>query len=167
MSERANRRSIHVRMKEASAMARQNTIRLHLTIVVDAVGLLLVGVAMFLNSWPCYVLGFLMLIGGVIYSLVGANDEDYSLSLSDWAKSQIRSIGKPEFSIVMVDSGENKMAVIRCLRGIYSLDLKRAYSLVEKMPSLLSTAVSQEEAEWVAARLSECGARVEIEKPTE
>jgi large subunit ribosomal protein L7/L12 len=67
-----------------------------------------------------------------------------------------------EFDVVMTAFGENKVAVIKAVRGITGLGLKEAKDAVEGAPTTLKEGVSKAEAEEFKKQLVEAGATVEI-----
>ncbi|TQV85519.1 50S ribosomal protein L7/L12 [Aliikangiella coralliicola] len=67
-----------------------------------------------------------------------------------------------EFDVVMTSFGDNKVAVIKAVRGITGLGLKEAKAAVEGAPTPVKEAVSKDEAEDVKKQLEEAGATVEI-----
>ena len=67
-----------------------------------------------------------------------------------------------EFDVVLTGFGENKVAVIKAVRGITGLGLKEAKDAVEGTPSTLKEAASKEEAEAAKNQLEEAGATVEL-----
>lgn len=67
-----------------------------------------------------------------------------------------------EFDVIMTSFGENKVAVIKAVRGITGLGLKEAKDAVEGVPTTVKEAVSKAEAEEVKKVLTEAGATVEI-----
>lgn len=67
-----------------------------------------------------------------------------------------------EFDVIMTSFGENKVAVIKAVRGITSLGLKEAKDAVEGVPTTLKEGVSKAEAEEIKKQLLEAGATVEI-----
>jgi large subunit ribosomal protein L7/L12 len=69
---------------------------------------------------------------------------------------------KTEFDVVLAGFGDNKVAVIKAVRGITGLGLKEAKEAVEGAPSTLKEGVSKEEAEEAKKTLEEAGATVEI-----
>ena len=58
--------------------------------------------------------------------------------------------------------GDNKVAVIKAVRGLTGLGLKEAKEAVESAPSTLKEAISKEEAEEAKKTLEEAGATVEL-----
>jgi large subunit ribosomal protein L7/L12 len=69
---------------------------------------------------------------------------------------------KTEFNVVMTSFGENKIEVIKVIRGITGLGLKEAKDMVEGVPSAVKEAVSKDEAEEIKKKLQEAGATVEV-----
>jgi large subunit ribosomal protein L7/L12 len=69
---------------------------------------------------------------------------------------------KTEFDVVMSSFGENKVAVIKVVRGVTGLGLKEAKDMVEGAPSTVKEGVPKDEAEDVKKQLEEAGAKVEV-----
>ena len=69
---------------------------------------------------------------------------------------------KTEFDVVLTGFGDNKVAVIKAVRGITGLGLKEAKEAVEGAPTPMKEGVSKEEAEEAKKALEEAGASVEI-----
>ncbi len=67
-----------------------------------------------------------------------------------------------EFDVVLGGFGENKVAVIKVVRGITGLGLKEAKEAVESAPTTLKEGVSKDEAEAAKKQLEEAGATVEV-----
>lgn len=67
-----------------------------------------------------------------------------------------------EFDVVLTGFGENKVAVIKAVRGITGLGLKEAKDAVEGAPSTLKEGVSKAEAEDIKKQLVEAGATVDV-----
>lgn len=67
-----------------------------------------------------------------------------------------------EFNVVMTSFGDNKVNVIKAVRGITGLGLKEAKDLVEGVPSNVKEGVSKDEAEKIKKELEEAGAKVEL-----
>lgn len=67
-----------------------------------------------------------------------------------------------EFDVVLASFGENKVAVIKAVRGATGLGLKEAKDLVESAPAVLKEGVNKDEAETLKKSLEEAGASVEI-----
>ena len=70
---------------------------------------------------------------------------------------------KTEFDVILASFGDNKIAVIKEVRGaIDGLGLADAKKLVESAPSPLKEGVSKEEAEEIKKKLEGVGAKVEL-----
>ena len=68
-----------------------------------------------------------------------------------------------EFTVVLLDGGEKKINVIKEVRGVRSdLGLKEAKDLVEGAPQNVVENVSKQNADEVAKKLTEAGAKVQI-----
>ena len=69
---------------------------------------------------------------------------------------------KTEFDVVLSEIGQQKINVIKVVRGITSLGLKEAKELVDNAPRPVKEGVSQAEADEIKAQLEEAGATVEV-----
>lgn len=69
---------------------------------------------------------------------------------------------KTEFDAVLTSVGDQKIKVIKEVRGITSLGLKEAKDLVESCPSPIKEGVSKDEAEAIKKKIEEVGGTVEI-----
>ncbi len=69
---------------------------------------------------------------------------------------------KTEFDVVLASFGDNKVAVIKAVRGVTGLGLKEAKEAVEGAPTPLKEGVSKDEAEDIKKQLEEAGATVEV-----
>lgn len=69
---------------------------------------------------------------------------------------------KTEFDVVMTGFGDQKIKVIKEIRGITNLGLAEAKAMVEKVPVAVKEGVSKEDAEALKAQLEAVGATVEI-----
>ena len=68
-----------------------------------------------------------------------------------------------EFTVVLIDGGDKKINVIKEVRGVRSdLGLKEAKDLVEGAPQNVVENVSKQQADEVAKKLTEAGAKVQI-----
>ena len=68
-----------------------------------------------------------------------------------------------EFTVVLLDGGDKKINVIKEVRGVRSdLGLKEAKDLVEGAPQNVVENVSKQNADEVAKKLTEAGAKVQI-----
>ncbi|ANE32945.1 50S ribosomal protein L7/L12 [Campylobacter hyointestinalis] len=69
---------------------------------------------------------------------------------------------KTEFNVVLLDSGDKKINVIKVVRALTGLGLKEAKDAVEGTPSVLKEGISKDEAEAAKKELEEAGAKVEL-----
>ena len=69
---------------------------------------------------------------------------------------------KTEFTLVLKSAGEKKINVIKVVREITSLGLKEAKDLVDGAPKPVKEGISKADADAVAKKLTDAGAKVEI-----
>ena len=69
---------------------------------------------------------------------------------------------KTEFDVVLTGFGDQKIKVIKEVRGITGLGLAEAKAKVEGVPAVLKEAVSKDEAEELKKQLEAVGATVEL-----
>ena len=69
---------------------------------------------------------------------------------------------KDEFDVVLAGFGDNKVAVIKAVRGATGLGLKEAKEMVESAPATLKEAAPKGEAEELKKTLEEAGASIEL-----
>jgi large subunit ribosomal protein L7/L12 len=69
---------------------------------------------------------------------------------------------KTEFTVILANSGDKKIQVIKEVRAITGLGLKEAKDLVEGAPKPLKEGVAKKEAEEIKKKLEEQGAKVEL-----
>ncbi|MBX2839412.1 MAG: 50S ribosomal protein L7/L12 [Gammaproteobacteria bacterium] len=69
---------------------------------------------------------------------------------------------KSEFDVVLSGFGDNKVGVIKAVRGATGLGLKEAKDLVESAPAPIKEGASKEEAEELKKALEDAGASVEL-----
>lgn len=69
---------------------------------------------------------------------------------------------KTEFTVVLANSGEKKVNVIKVVRELTGLGLKEAKALVDGAPSTVQDGVAKKVAEESKSKLEEAGATVEI-----
>lgn len=67
-----------------------------------------------------------------------------------------------EFTVVLAATGENKVNVIKAVREVTSLGLKEAKDLVDGAPKPVKEGVSKADADAIAKKLTDAGAKVEI-----
>jgi large subunit ribosomal protein L7/L12 len=69
---------------------------------------------------------------------------------------------KTEFTVMLTNSGANKVNVIKVVRAVTGLGLKEAKDLVDGAPKPVLEKVSKEDAEKAKAQLEAAGATVEL-----
>ncbi len=69
---------------------------------------------------------------------------------------------KSSFTVMLVSSGANKIAVIKEVRTITALGLKEAKDLVDAAPKAIKEGVNKEEAAEMKKKLETAGATVEL-----
>lgn len=98
--------------------------------------------------------------------LVKACEEEFGVSASAPAATAAAPVAeaeeKTEFDVVLVETGAQKIKVIKVVRELTGLGLKDAKDLVDAAPKTLKEGVTKEEAEAIKAKLVEVGATVEV-----
>lgn len=102
-----------------------------------------------------------------IVDLISAMEEKFGVSaaVATVAAAPVAAAAveeQTEFDVIMTAFGDNKVAVIKAVRGITGLGLKEAKDAVESAPTTLKEGVSKAEAEEFKKQLVEAGATVEI-----
>ncbi|HDL8055553.1 TPA: 50S ribosomal protein L7/L12 [Yersinia enterocolitica] len=101
-----------------------------------------------------------------IVELISAMEEKFGVSAAAVAAGPAAAAEaveeQTEFNVVLASFGENKVAVIKAVRGATGLGLKEAKDLVESAPAVLKEGVNKDEAESLKKSLEEAGASVEI-----
>jgi large subunit ribosomal protein L7/L12 len=69
---------------------------------------------------------------------------------------------KTEFTVMLTATGDNKVNVIKAVREVTSLGLKEAKDLVDGAPKPVKEGVSKADADAIAKKLTDAGAKVEI-----
>ncbi|MEX3547708.1 MAG: 50S ribosomal protein L7/L12 [Burkholderia sp.] len=67
-----------------------------------------------------------------------------------------------EFTVILAETGANKVSVIKAVRELTGLGLKEAKDLVDGAPKPVKEAVPKAVAEEAKKKLEEAGAKVEI-----
>ncbi|MEK6246332.1 MAG: 50S ribosomal protein L7/L12 [Pseudomonadota bacterium] len=67
-----------------------------------------------------------------------------------------------EFTVMLLAHGDNKVNVIKAVREVTSLGLKEAKDLVDGAPKAVKEGISKADADAIAKKLSDAGAKVEI-----
>lgn len=105
-------------------------------------------------------------------TLVKALEEKFGVSAASAAPVAVAAVGggagaaaaeeKTSFNVVLVSAGEQKINVIKEIRGVTSLGLKEAKDLVEGAPKTVKEGATKDEAEKIKKTLEAAGAKVEI-----
>lgn len=69
---------------------------------------------------------------------------------------------KTDFDVILEDAGAEKIKVIKAVREVTSLGLTEAKAFVESAPKPVKQGVPKDEAEAVAKKLQEAGAKVSV-----
>lgn len=100
--------------------------------------------------------------------LVKAIEEEFGVSaaapvmVSGGAGGGEAAAEKTEFDVVLTDAGASKMAVIKLVKEITGLGLKEAKAIVDEAPKAVKEGASKAEADEIAGKLEEAGAKVEV-----
>ena len=70
---------------------------------------------------------------------------------------------KSDFTVVLKETGANKIAVIKVIREVTGLGLKEAKEIADGAPKTIKEGVAKEEAEEMKAKFVEAGAVVELQ----
>jgi len=70
---------------------------------------------------------------------------------------------KSDFTVVLKETGANKIAVIKVIREATGLGLKEAKEIADGAPKTIKEGVAKEEAEEMKAKFAEAGATVELQ----
>ncbi len=101
--------------------------------------------------------------------LVKALEEEFGVSASAVAVAAAPAAGdagaaaeKSEYDVVLVDAGAGKMNVIKVVKEVTGLGLKEAKDIVDGAPKAVKEGISKADADALAAKLEEAGAKVEV-----
>ena len=101
-----------------------------------------------------------------IVDLISAMEEKFGVTAAVASAAPVAAAAaaeeQTEFDVILTSFGENKVAVIKTVRGITGLGLKEAKDAVEGVPTVLKEGVPKAEAEDIKKQLTEAGATVEI-----
>lgn len=105
-----------------------------------------------------------------IVDLISDMEEKFGVSAAAAAVAAAPAAGgdaggaaeQTEFNVMMTSFGDNKIKVIKAIRGITGLGLKEAKAMVEGCPVAVKEGVEKAEAEDVQKQLEEVGAQVEL-----
>ncbi len=104
--------------------------------------------------------------------LVDELEDEWGVEASAGAVAAVPSGGGAEggeeedeqtvFDVSLEDFGDNKIKVIKAVRGVTDLGLKDAKELVEGVPAVVKEQVDKETADEIKEALEEAGATVEL-----
>ncbi len=106
-----------------------------------------------------------------VVDLIAAMEEKFGVSAAAAAVAMPAAGGdaggaaaeeQTEFDVVLAGFGDNKVAVIKAVRGATGLGLKEAKDMVESAPAPIKEGVDKAEAEELKKTLEEAGASVEL-----
>lgn len=105
-----------------------------------------------------------------VVDLISAMEEKFGVSAAaavaaapaGGGEAAVAAEEQTEFDVILASFGENKVGVIKAVRGATGLGLKEAKDLVESAPASIKEAVSKAEAEDLKKTLEEAGAKVEL-----
>jgi large subunit ribosomal protein L7/L12 len=69
---------------------------------------------------------------------------------------------KTEFNVMLLETGANKVSVIKAVRELTGLGLKEAKDLVDGAPKAVKEGIAKADAEAAKKKLEEAGAKVEL-----
>ena len=78
------------------------------------------------------------------------------------AAAPAAAVEQTEFTVMLLESGANKIGVIKEVRAITSLGLKEAKDLVDGAPKPVKENVAKAEAEEIKKKLEAAGAKVQL-----
>ena len=70
---------------------------------------------------------------------------------------------KSDFTVVLKETGANKIAVIKVIREVTGLGLKEAKEIADGAPKTVKENVAKDEAEEIKTKFTEAGAVVELQ----
>ena len=100
--------------------------------------------------------------------LVKAIEEEFGVSAAPVAAAAGPAVAaapveeQTEFTVILKETGSEKIKVIKVVREITALGLKEAKDVAEGVPSTIKEGVTKDEANAIAAKFKEVGATVEI-----
>ena len=102
--------------------------------------------------------------------LVKAIEEKFGVSAAAMAAPAAGGAGaaaavaeeQTEFNVVLLETGANKVQVIKAVRELTGLGLKEAKDLVDGAPKTVKEGINKEEAETIKKKFVDAGASVEV-----
>ena len=113
-------------------------------------------------------------VGGMtvleLNELVKAFEEKFGVSAASMAVAAPGAGGgaaavveeQTEFNVILLETGANKVSVIKAVRELTGLGLKEAKDLVDGAPKPVKEALPKADAEAAKKKLEEAGAKAEI-----
>lgn len=101
-----------------------------------------------------------------VVELIQAMEEKFGVSAAAAAgpAAAVAAVAEEqtEFNVVLTETGEKKVNVIKAVRELTGLGLKEAKALVDGAPGTIKEGVSKDEAEAAKKTLEDAGAKVEL-----
>ena len=101
-----------------------------------------------------------------VVELITAMEEKFGVSAAAAAgpAAAVAAVAEEqtEFNVILAETGEKKVNVIKAVRELTGLGLKEAKALVDGAPGTIKEGVSKDEAEAAKKALEEAGAKVEL-----
>ena len=101
-----------------------------------------------------------------IVDLISAMEEKFGVSAAAAVAAPVAAAAaveeQTEFDVIMTSFGENKVSVIKAVRGLTGLGLKEAKDLVDGAPKAVKEGVNKADADAALKKLIEAGATGEI-----
>jgi len=101
-----------------------------------------------------------------IVDLISAMEEKFGVTAAVASAAPVAAAAaaeeQTEFDVILTSFGENKVAVIKTVRGITGLGLKEAKDLVDGAPKIVREGLKKDEAEKIKKELEEAGAKVTL-----
>jgi large subunit ribosomal protein L7/L12 len=101
--------------------------------------------------------------------LVKAIEEKFGVSAAAMAAPAAAGGGaaaaaeeKTEFNVMLLETGANKVSVIKVVRELTGLGLKEAKDLVDGAPKAVKEGIAKADAEAAKKKLEEAGAKAEL-----
>lgn len=69
---------------------------------------------------------------------------------------------KTEFTVILKNSGPNKLNIVKLVKELTGLGLKEAKDIVDKAPAPVKEGVNKDQAQSLKKQLEEAGAEVEL-----
>jgi large subunit ribosomal protein L7/L12 len=97
--------------------------------------------------------------------LVKQLEEKYGVSAAAAAPAAAAAApaeAKTEFDVILEEAGPEKIKVIKAVREVTSLGLTEAKAFVESAPKPVKEGIAKDEADAIAKKLQEAGAKVTV-----